>query len=460
MDNAHSQRATVALQKLAEKDPAFSSLSLWCKHRDATPLELDFTLEDKDGGMTPVRKSFEFAPAYTDGKTIFYGTKFAEWTLEEKMGVCAHEIVHIAFKHINRAKKLRARFGASFDNYLFNIATDAIINQTLLMAKFQLPRPCVVLVELLKQAFDEVISAEDAIQEYDAEKLYVRLINNQDKKKKKQSGEGGASSEGGEGGVQNPSETPAEKAKEYAKGKGFGEDIDTSGKSSPEDIQKESEWSQRLARAMTAGKLAGRGIGQIGHLIADLPKSKTPWEVILRRLINKAVTLIPRQSYSIPTRRWLGMDADAQARGVAMPAYEPGMVKQSDHARVVVGIDVSGSISDQILEIFGSEIAAIGRKTGCELHLIIFDDGVISEHKLQGIDFESEVKKVEFARGGGTSFIEVIERAKAIDPSIIVILTDMYGPFGEAPGNIPVIWATPESNHPEAPFGRVITLDQ
>jgi predicted metal-dependent peptidase len=455
MDNAHSQRATVALQKLAEKDPAFSALSLWCKHRDAKPMEIDVIVQGEDGGMKPSRASFEFAPAYTDGETIFYGKKFAEWTLGEKMGVCAHEIMHIAFGHINRAKKLRARFGDAFDSYLFNIATDAIINQTLLMSKFELPRPCIVLTELLKEVFNEEISDEDAIQEYDAEKLYVRLSNEKEARKKDK-GEGDEEGEGGEG----SGGSPGDKAKSYADGKGFGADIDTAGKTSPEDVQNESEWRQRVSRAMNAGKMAGRGIGTIGHLIADLPKTKTPWEVILRRLINKAVTRIPRQSYERPTRRWLGMDSDSRARGVPMPAYEPGMVKQSDHARVVIGVDVSGSISDQILDIFGAEIAAIGRKTGCELHLIVFDDGVISEQKLQGIDFDSEVKKVEFARGGGTSFIEVIERAKAIDPSIIVILTDMYGPFGEAPGQIPVIWATPESTHPEAPFGRVITLDQ
>lgn len=33
----HASRATAALQKLVEADPAFGSLSLWCRHRDATP---------------------------------------------------------------------------------------------------------------------------------------------------------------------------------------------------------------------------------------------------------------------------------------------------------------------------------------------------------------------------------------------------------------------------------------
>jgi len=122
-----------------------------------------------------------------------------------------------------------------------------------------------------------------------------------------------------------------------------------------------------------------------------------------------------------------------------------------------VGVDVSGSIGDHELEIFCGEISAIGKKTGCEIHVIVFDTQVLSTQKLDGHDLESEIRKVDFARGGGTSFVDVLEKAKDIDPSIIVILTDLYGPFGEDP-RVPVIWASPEDNPPEAPFGNVLSL--
>lgn len=472
MDQSHSQRATVALQKLAEIDPAYMSLSLWCKHRDTDGFDAVEFKEGEDGELIAEETKFELAPAYTDGSTIWYGTKFAGWTLDEQVGVCAHEISHVAWRHVNRAKKLRERFGEQFDHDLHNIATDAIINQALLLAGYTLPRPCIVLTELFKETWDEDISAEDGLQEYDAEKLYMRLINDKEKK----GGKGGKGQGGGQGAGQGggksqgqgedesdgngSGKSAAQRAKDYAKGKEFSNDMDTRGKSRPEDTQADSEWQQRLARAMAHGRAAGKGIGKIGHLIADLPKSRTPWEVILRRLVTKAVTRTPRISYERPTRRWLGMEADAMQRGVPVPAYEPGIVKQSDRPRIVVGVDVSGSISDPVLNLFAGEIASIGKKTGAEIHVIVFDDGVISQTKVDGVDFDAEIKKIEFARGGGTSFIEVIEKAQELDPSIIVILTDMYGPFGKAPGVTPVIWATPEDNPPSAPFGKVLQLNQ
>lgn len=464
MDQAHSQRATVALRKLAEFDPAFSSLSLWCKHRDAQKVDaLEIETNETTGEIGEIRAvKVDWAPAYTDGQTIWYGEKFASWTLKQQMAVCAHEIMHVSFRHINRARKMRERLGEAFDPRLMNIATDAIINQTLLLAKYDLPRPCIILTELFKEVFDEEITAEDGLASYDAEKLYMKLINDQKSKGggkgQPQQGQGGGAGDQGEGQGQGQGQSPADKAKTYADSKGFKDDMDGSGKSTPEDVQEDSEWQQRLARAMQAGKMAGKGIGKIGHMIADLPKSRTPWEVILRRLVTKAVTRTPRQSYERPTRRWLGMEADARMRGVPVPAYEPGMIKQSDRPRIVVGVDVSGSISDPILNIFCGEIAAIGNKTGAEIHVIVFDDGIISEHKLDGVDFKDEIKKIQFARGGGTSFVDVINRAKEIDPSIIVILTDLYGPFGQSPAQIPVIWASPEDAPPTPPFGRLLSL--
>jgi len=469
MDQAHSTRATVPLQKLAEVDPAFMSLSLWCKHRDTDGMDAMEIRQGKDGEITATPTKVDFAPAYTDGRTIWYGKKFADWTLDEKVGVCAHEIMHVAFRHVNRARKMRERLGNAFDNRIMNIATDAIINQTLLLAGYTLPRPCIILTELFKEVWGETITAEDGISEYDAEKLYMRLMDERKKSCKSISGQGqsgggqkggqgqpGSDQQDGEGG----GKSAAERAKDYAEGKDFSDDMDVSGKSTPEEAQADSEWQQRVARAMNQGRMAGKGVGKIGHMIADLPKSTTPWEVILRRLVTKAVTRTPRISYERPTRRWLGMDSDAQRRGLAAPAYEPGLVKQSDRARIVVGVDVSGSISDPVLDLFASEIASIGKKTGAEIHIIVFDDGIISEQKLDGVDFEAEIKKVEFARGGGTSFVEVVGRAAELDASIIVVLTDLYGPFGKPPGTTPVIWATPEDHAPEAPFGRVLKLNK
>ena len=477
MDQRHSKRATIALQKLAELDPAFASLSLWCHHRDAQGVdaivaEADDAAED---GVRLSRQKVDLAPAYTDGSTVYYGAKFEEWSRDEQKAVCAHELCHVAFRHVVRGKRLHARLGDAYNPRVFNIATDALINATLEFAGYKLPKPCVVLTELFDEVFGERVDPKTALSEYTAERLYFRIMDHAPKapqsgKGTPQDGSGSGSESGddsgdGEGGDQKggQSKSGADAAEDYADSRGFKADMDdsqASGQSGPGEAQEDAEWQQRVARAMQSGKMAGRGIGQIGHMIADLPKSTTPWEVILRRLVTKAVTRTPQQSYARPTKRWLGMDSDARERRLVQPAYEPGVVNQSDRPRIAVGVDVSGSISDRILETFAAEIAAIGRKSGAEIHVIVFDTTVLSEKKLEGTDFESEVRKIEFARGGGTSFIEVVDRAAEIEPSIIVVLTDMHGPFGEAPGRIPVIWATPEETPPEAPFGRVLRINE
>lgn len=79
-------------------------------------------------------------------------------------------------------------------------------------------------------------------------------------------------------------------------------------------------------------------------------------------------------------------------------------------------------------------------------------------HRLRGFDLVSELQKLRFRGGGGTSFVEPIEAALATNPSAIVVLTDLYGPFGDAPGRIPVFWVCPQTNPKPPPFGGVVPV--
>lgn len=456
-DSRHSQRASRSLQKLAENDPAFSSLSFWINHRDS---------------------DLPIAPAWTDGKTNFYAPKFAEWSLAEQEAVVAHEIMHVALRHVSRGIALRKRLGKAYDHMVWNIATDAIINETLRLSRKTLPGKCVFLVELLKAVFDEDVTATDAVGHWEAEKLYLRIMaekpkgsggTGQGQKSPKGGseqgqgdgeeldGEGKKKDKGakGQGQGQGDDRTGAQKAKDYAGARDFVGDVDEDGEDSgnPDD---DAEWAARVARAK-----AGTGSGILGHKIADLPQVRTPWEVIMRNLVTRAVTIDPRVQMTKPARRWLGMDADANRRGGMTPAYEAGIVRQSDRPKVVVGVDVSGSVDDDLLRRFAAEIAGIGKRTGAEIHVVVFDTAVISCTKMQGMSWDAEITKIDFARGGGTSFVEVVDLGAKMEASIIVILTDLMGPFGNRPKNIPVIWAIPQEETPsgyEPPFGKVLSL--
>lgn len=69
----------------------------------------------------------------------------------------------------------------------------------------------------------------------------------------------------------------------------------------------------------------------------------------------------------------------------------------------------------------------------------------------------SDVRRCRFRRDGGKSFVDVMDKAIKLDPSIAVILTDLDGPFGPRP-SFEVIWATPSPVRSAPPFGKVLSL--
>lgn len=472
----HTERAQLALTKLAENDFAFASWALWCKHTDSDE---------------PI------APAWTDGKTIFYGKEYLDFNTEERIAVAAHEITHVAFRHPARGTALYKRLGPDYNHKVFNIAIDAITNEMLKAAGYKLPKNCIFLVEVLDKFLGIKATAEEAISEWDSEKLYMALLRtkiseaeqnrqNQGQKGQGQQGQSGqqgqqgqpskgqkGQGQGGKGEKGDPSQqsggtydpTAAEALEEWANGMGYEGDLDEQaikdGASAGEadDAMEEAEWSQRVARGMAQGKMAGRGIGTLGFKIADIPESRTPWEHILRQAVTKAVTRQMQPSYMRPTKTFLAMDSHAMSTGAMRPVYEQGWLKQKGVPRVVVGVDVSGSIDDRTVRTFAGEIAAIGKRTGAEIHVLVFDTQVLSHTKMGGVDWDSEITKVEFARGGGTDFKPVIAAAQELEPSIIVILTDLYADFGPEP-KAKVVWAVEEETSIVPPFGRVITMER
>jgi predicted metal-dependent peptidase len=441
----HSERATRALRKLGEADPAFAALALWCAHRDADAAAAEAWARTEGGAAEPPL-------AWTDGATIRYGPGFAELPLHEQVGLAAHQILHVAFRHAPRAAGMWRRFGAGFDPALFNLATDALVNETLQLAGYALPRPSVSLVELLAEALGEATTPGAAVGRWDAEALYLRLAAQRAGATGRRAGE----ADGPEGGG-----GPADRARAYALRRRFAPDVDA-GRADPEaarrEAAEEADWRQRVARAFEAGRRAGAGIGALGWRLADLPQPRTPWETALRGLVARAVIEHPRRSFARPTRRGIALDDAARRGGEAEPAFEPAALPRRAAPRVAVGVDASASVDETLLALFAAQLAGIGRRAGAEVHVLVFDEAVRSRARMRGADWEREIAGVAFARGGGTSFVEVLAEAARLDPAAIVILTDLDGPFGPPP-RVPVIWAVPDADRaPPPPFGRVLSL--
>ncbi len=408
----HSARASVALRALNESDPAMAALALWCDHRD--------------GERT-----------VTQGSTVTYGPDFDTLPRHEQIGLAAHHILHVALRHTGRMAAMEARFADRFNPEVYNIAADAVVNEALVQAGYALPRPALTLTVLLEQVTGAAPPAMEALAEWDVDRLYIRLMQDGP-------GEGRA----------------ADRARAHARQTVFTEDMEPDApRGAPEDAGEDALWRQHLSRAMEAGRLAGRGIGLLGHRLADIPVPSTPWEVVLRGLVTRAVMQAPMATWRRPARAWVAMEAEALATGGPVPAFQPGVQRAAEVPRVVVGLDASSSVDDIRLAMFVSEIAGIARRGGAELWVIPFDEAARPPVQLDPAAWRARLAALNLPRGGGTSFAPVVAAAATLSPSILVVLTDLEGEFGPKPRGLPVIWAVPDATGlPQPPFGRLLSL--
>jgi hypothetical protein len=103
------------------------------------------------------------------------------------------------------------------------------------------------------------------------------------------------------------------------------------------------EWSERLVRAH-AGDGASRCCARCS---ADLPRSRTPWEQVLRTLLARSLSPLPALSWSRPSRSYSPTRA-AAGRTAACPG-SPASCPARRVPRLVLVVDVSGSIDDALL---------------------------------------------------------------------------------------------------------------
>lgn len=446
----HVHRGTRAIQRMVEFAPSSGGLALWVRHHDLP-----------SGTQAP--------PVATDGHTIFYGECFERLPIAEQAGLVAHEVLHIALRHPQRAREFAQLIG-DLDLQLFNICADAIVNSALgHLGWLQLPAASVRLDRLLARALGLDQDEDVALLEWDVERLY-RAID--DRRLPSEAGKGSRGSAQG-GAAHDPpqgrSSSPADQASNgaaiarredgprsgcvRAMGAGGVADlvVDSQAPADPvSEAEATREWSERVLRAH-----AGDGEhSMLRGLIADLPRVRTPWEQMLRMQLARGLSRRPGLSWSRPTRSYLANQGRA-GPDRRLP-WEPGVTPARSVPRLVVVVDVSGSIEDALMERFAREIEAITRRLEAGLVLVIGDEAV-----RQVSCFEpgrSGLRDIEFEGGGGTDFTPLLEEADRHHPDIAVVLTDLEGPARFRP-RWPVVWAVPEQHRSAVPpFGRKLVL--
>lgn len=203
----------------------------------------------------------------------------------------------------------------------------------------------------------------------------------------------------------------------------------------------EAETRMKVAQAAAVAKAASKMTENVKRLVGELLSSKVNWRKVLQQFVVKCKD--DMRSWCRPNRRFLCQNIYVPSRdGEAM-------------GEIAVAIDCSGSIDDEQLQQFASEIRALAEDTNPErVHVIYFDSAVCHYDTFE----RYEQVTVSPHGGGGTAFSPVFRfmEQQGIFPECCVFLTDLYsGDFGSQP-DYPVLWVTTGST--DAPFGEVVEM--
>ncbi len=476
--DSNGHRGTPAIQQLVEYAPASGGLALWMQHRnvDAMPTKSIFNNADQR------QKPWIIG---NDGSTLYYGPAFTNRPLKEQAGLVAHQVLHVALRHVDREQELRNRLG-DIDAELYAVCADAIVNSSLSHLHWlELPKGSVTLDILLLNVLGIEQAVDVSLHEWNTESLYRAVDDRteQSQSNSTSSGKGSKSRNTGEStsnseatnnqqeshsnvqsNAQGSTTNKENSSKNYIKDDGpkayaarqlassIIRDLLPSESTTPETRdQKSIQWRGRLLQAHAADEQQSF----MRQLLADNALSKTPWEQILRTQLQRALSLQPETNWSRPTRSWIA-NQGRTSNGHRMP-WEPGTSYSRSAPRLCIMVDVSGSVPDTLLKRFANEIDRMVRTLAADALLIVGDDAVREQHLLKsGV---AKLRDVQFMGGGATNFVPLLKAADEFNPDIGVFLTDLEGPAGEAP-RWPLLWAVPtDAKVQPVPFGLRLLMD-
>lgn len=334
---------------------------------------------------------------------MVYNPEFFEsLTQKERSGVLKHEFYHLIFEHVT------GRLPSEGMSKMWNIATDLAINSHLL--------------DELPEA--GCFPGREPFQDYpvgQSAEFYFKMLKEDEQFQPKDGDEGDGSGEGEGSGS----------------GSGLPDSLDDhSGWGGESDMDEETKQAmrevaeQRLKEAMKDAvndiNSSGRGWGSVGastrKAIQDFITPKVDWRKVLRYFIKTSQRSNKRSTPRRINKRF--------------PYIHSGK-RVTRHAKIAISIDQSGSVSDDMLALFFSELSALAKYA--EFTIIPFDTDV-DESKVW---VWKKGKKYTFERVlcGGTNFDAPTQYVNERQFDGHIILTDMEAPKPR-PSKCQRMWAT------------------
>lgn len=318
----------------------------------------------------------------TNGKWIKWDPVFVDKITEEEcLGVIAHEIAHIIFKHMLRL--------GHRGHMKWNHACDYTINGILLREGFKLPEG-----GLWDKKYDGMM----------AEKVYELLPE--------------------------PPQMPA-----------WGIVIELT--DADEAAELEVEIEQRIAGAAAVAKSRGKVPGFVKGLLEDMEEAQIDWKDKIRRFLTGDQP--DDYTFRRPERK---------------AYYHLGLIAPSVEGKgcgdIVIGVDSSGSVSDQELKHFLAEINAISTEVAPRSVTVIVCDAKV--HSVQTFEEGEEITAIKVNGRGGTLVMPVFDYIEKNDLPVdhMIYLSDME--VGDYPKHVPfpLLWVSTGTG--KAPIGETVRI--
>jgi len=358
----------------------------------------------------------------TDAKHFYYNPDYIEnLTLPETQFVLAHEALHCALSHFaRRGHRMKHRW---------DLSCDYAINPLLIADGLEPPPGSLYMDQFSEMTAEEIYPMTKDLE--DKETLDSHVYDKDNDNSGKGTGDQEATDKKDKPTPkqpQNPNQSDPNNAPAPL---------------TPDEQETLSiQWQQRMAGAAQMAMQAGKMGGSMARMIDHLLQPQLPWRMLLARYLSSNAR--NDYSYMRPSRR---------AGDFLLPSL------RSQQIDLVVALDTSGSLMDQEIASFVSEIDALKGQLSARITLLACDSEIKEGSPWIFEPWESFQLSSAFTGGGGTTFIPVFDWVKqqGLQPESLIYFTDAQGKFPEHEPYYPVIWLI--KGKQKVPWGQRVQLN-
>jgi len=383
----------------------------------------------------------------TDARYFYYNPKFIQHlNLAQTQFMLSHDAMHCALAHFARRQHRELK--------RWDIACDHAVNLLLWDEGLKPPAGCLMNPEYHGLTAEEIYplippdTSEQTIDSHlydnDSSSGTQSQPNQQQSPQNQESEQSTGEGQGqGEGKEPPPEQRQGESQGETAKQtQGAGNQPQIEGLSETEKEELGRQWQQRLAAAAQQAAQAGKLSQTLARMVDNLLQPQLPWRMLLARYMK--VSARDDYSFQRPSRR------EGEA---ILPSLSSNMID------VIVVLDTSGSIGDEELREFLSEVDVLKGQLRARITLHACDDQLCENGPWVFEAWEALTLPKNLTGGGGTSFkppFEWIDQAQ-LHPDLVVYFTDAEGDFPTREPQWPVIWLV--KGKAPTPWGQRIQLN-